>query len=102
MRRAIFESRWLRRANQLESKQMLLPSIDSRLGIASRAAICAFRVVSPHPPVDILKAFRYRREPFGNPFCIFAQLLMRGKSDWSEGERELMGSFVSGLNQCVF
>jgi hypothetical protein len=28
--------------------------------------------------------------------------VMRGESEWSAGERELMASFVSSLRQCPF
>jgi hypothetical protein len=92
-----------RETNVLNCKTtMLLPTIDSRLAKLSRAIIRGIRLVSPRAPVDILKVFRYRPELFGKPFCVFAQAIMRGQSDWSEGERELMGSFVSGHNRCSY
>jgi len=60
------------------------------------------RLISPHAPVDILKVFLYQPRHFGKPFCALAQELMRGKSEWTEGERELLGAFVSTLNRCFY
>lgn len=51
---------------------------------------------------DIGQALQYRRELFGGPFSEFLQGVMRGDSEWSAGERELMASFVSSLRQCPF
>ena len=60
----------------------------------------------PHDPdvyvSDIGQALRYRRELFGGPFSALLQGVMRGESEWSAGERELIASFVSSLRQCPF
>ena len=53
-------------------------------------------------PLGVLKTLHYRPELFGRPFSDALDLAMRGDSDWSPGERELMAAFVSHLNQCVF
>jgi uncharacterized peroxidase-related enzyme len=79
---------------------MLLHSIDRSLGIIPRQVIRAILVVSPAAPVDILKAFYYQPTLFGTPFCAFSHAVMRGRSDWSKGEREALGAFVSDLNRC--
>ena len=42
----------------------------------------------------------YRPEFFGKPFGDWLHELMRGPSEWTVGERELMAAFVSQLNQC--
>lgn len=36
------------------------------------------------------------------PLCEFHDVVLRGESDWSVAERELMAAFVSGLNACNF
>jgi uncharacterized peroxidase-related enzyme len=36
------------------------------------------------------------------PLCEFHDILLRGESDWSVAERELMAAYVSGLNACGF
>lgn len=44
-----------------------------------------------------------RREPeLGTLYATYHQVLMRGASPFSEGERELIGAYVSGLNACAF
>jgi hypothetical protein len=44
----------------------------------------------------------YRPELFGLPFSEELDVVMRGPSDWSAGERELFAGFTSLLNQCPF
>ena len=51
---------------------------------------------------DISLALRYRPELFGTPFSGFLQDVMKGPSEWTEGERELFAAFVSARNQCPF
>jgi hypothetical protein len=53
-------------------------------------------------PTGVLKTLYYRPEVFGRPFSAALDQAMRGKSDWSDGERELFAGFVSSLNQCPF
>jgi hypothetical protein len=50
----------------------------------------------------VLKTLYYRPELFGRPFSAALDVVMRGPSDWSAGERELFAGFVSSLNQCPF
>ena len=58
---------------------------------------------SPAPrPLGVLKTIHYRPEIFGQPYSDVLELALRGRSDWSDGERELFAAFVSSLNQCVF
>jgi hypothetical protein len=49
-----------------------------------------------------VRTLRYRPELFGRPFSDALDLAMRGRSDWSPGERELFAAFTSALNQCPF
>jgi hypothetical protein len=51
---------------------------------------------------DVVRTMRYRPELFGRPFSAALQQIMRGRSDWSVGERELFAAFVSCQNQCPF
>jgi hypothetical protein len=53
-------------------------------------------------PLGVLKTLHYRPELFGRPYSEVLDLAMRGSSDWSAGERELLAAFVSHLNQCPF
>jgi hypothetical protein len=51
---------------------------------------------------DISRALRYRPELFGRPFSELLQKVMKGRSEWTEAERELFAAFVSVQNQCPF
>lgn len=52
------------------------------------------------PPPDSTKALLYRTEIWGTPFCRALQDVMRGRSEWSVAERELLAAYVSRKNQC--
>ena len=59
----------------------------------------------PHAPPEalgVIKTLMYRPELFGFPFSERLDVVMRGPSDWSAGERELFAGFASHLNQCLF
>lgn len=51
---------------------------------------------------DLIKTLLYRPGFFGRRFLAYAQSVLRGRSFWSQAEREVMASFVSAENQCVF
>jgi uncharacterized peroxidase-related enzyme len=58
------------------------------------------RVFSGHPVVDAVKLALYRPDFYGaGPLTHEA---MRGQSDWSIGDRELMAAYISKANQCPF
>jgi hypothetical protein len=44
----------------------------------------------------------YRPERFGRPFSEELDVVMRGPSEWSPGERELFAGFTSLLNECRY
>jgi hypothetical protein len=56
----------------------------------------------PSEPQDIVKTMLYRPELFGRPYSAVVHAVMRGLSDWSVGERELLAAFVSRQNACRF
>ncbi len=51
---------------------------------------------------DVRRMLGYRPELFGQPFSEALQDVMRGPSEWTVAERELVAAFVSSLNQCPF
>jgi hypothetical protein len=53
-------------------------------------------------PLGVLKTLHYRPELFGRAYSDALNAAMRGPSDWTPGERELLAAFVSCLNQCPF
>ncbi len=54
------------------------------------------------PVSDIRRILSYRSELFGQPFSCYLEAVLRGRSDWSIGERELFAAFVSRTNQCTY
>jgi hypothetical protein len=57
---------------------------------------------SGREPLGVVKTLVYRPELFGGPFSEELDVVMRGPSEWSAGERELLAGFTSLLNQCPF
>ena len=53
-------------------------------------------------PLGVLKTLHYRPELFGRPYSDVLEVALRGPSDWSPGERELLAAFVSSLSECRF
>lgn len=54
------------------------------------------------PGSDMERVTLYRPEFFGKPFKDAEERAMRGASEWSFGERQLLAAFVSKLNGCAF
>lgn len=51
---------------------------------------------------DVILACQHRPEFFGKPFLAWIDAAIRGRSPWSQGERELMAALVSDRNRCTF
>lgn len=51
---------------------------------------------------DVVLTLDHRPELFGEHFSRWAQAGLRGESEWTPGERELMAALVSARNQCLF
>src|SRR5690242_3709182 len=51
---------------------------------------------------DAARIVMYHKDFYGKPMTSWTQAAMRGKSDWSVGERELMAAMVASWNQCPF
>jgi hypothetical protein len=78
-----------------------LAKLENGHGLTEKLILYLIRGLSL-TPFDVVKTFMYRPDYFGRPFCDFAQAVMRGPSEWSVGERELLGAFTSQLNRCRF
>jgi uncharacterized peroxidase-related enzyme len=50
----------------------------------------------------VVLVFLYRKSFFGKLYTAWTQELLRGPSEWSVGERELMASFTARLNECQY
>ena len=67
-----------------------------------RMILRMIKLFSREEPEDVVKTLMYRPEFFGGWHNRMTQVVMRGPSPWTVGERELFAAFVSRLNQCPF
>jgi hypothetical protein len=81
---------------------MRLSVIDTGHEPAEAAMLAAIRERSGAEPLGVVKTLLYRPDLFGTPFSEELDVVMRGPSEWSPGERELFAGFTSLLNQCPF
>ena len=76
--------------------------IDSGADLPTRATFGLMRRLTGVPVPDVIRLAGYRHRFFGTPYHELVQDVMRGPSDWSEGERELIAAFTSARNECPF
>ncbi|MEO8704520.1 MAG: hypothetical protein ABI867_30985 [Kofleriaceae bacterium] len=81
---------------------MRLECLDRGHTLGKKALFVLIRVVSRHRAPDVVKTLTYRPEYFGGPMSKLFQEVMRGPSEWSIGDRELMAAYVSKTNECEF
>lgn len=70
--------------------------------LAQKAMLTLIRVVSRRRAPEVVLTLWYRKEFFGGHMSRLLQAVMRGPSEWTVGERELMAAFVSRVQQCPF
>lgn len=81
---------------------MRLSILERGHSIRTKVLFVVIRLFSGHPVVDAVKLARYRPDFFRSGAV--TQEAMRGASEWSIGDRELMAAVVSqanGTNFCV-
>ena len=81
---------------------MRLAAVDHGHAAGEAAVLDTIRERSGNEPLGVVKTLLYRPEVFGRPFSEALDVVMRGPSEWSPGERELFAAFASLLNQCPF
>lgn len=79
---------------------MRLAILDHGHGIRTKAMFVLIRVFSGHPVVDAVKLALYR--PSFYRAGGLTQEAMRGPSDWSVADRELMAAYISKMNETEF
>jgi uncharacterized peroxidase-related enzyme len=79
---------------------MRLEILDRGHRLHAKAIMTLIRVFSGHPVVDAVKLAFYRPDFYGGG--LLTHEAMRGQSDWSIGDRELMAAYVSKANECPF
>ncbi len=81
---------------------MRLAILDKGHTLRIKAVFALIRTMSRVPVPDVLKTLMYRPEFFGKPMGGVFQEAMRGPSEWTVAEREMMASYVSKMNECEF
>lgn len=81
---------------------MRLSILDRGHGIATKALFALIRTASRQPILDIIKLVKYRADFYGTPMSTVTHEAMRGPSEWSVGDRELMAAVVAKTNACAF
>ncbi len=81
---------------------MRLGVLDSGHSFGTKMLFAMIRVMSGRRAPDVVKTIKYRPDFFGDPMSDVFQEAMRGESQWSIGDRELMAAFVSKTNECEF
>lgn len=81
---------------------MRLSILDHGHTFKTKALFAMIRIMSRHPVQDVVKTIMYRPEFFGGHMGKVFQEVMRGPSEWTVGERELMAAYISKTNECEF
>ncbi len=76
--------------------------LDHGYGIGPRLLFGLIRLMTGRPLPDAAKITFYRPDFYGTHMKQFTHEAMRGSSEWSVGDRELMAAYVSKLNDCPF
>jgi AhpD family alkylhydroperoxidase len=79
---------------------MRLEILDSGHGLPTKALFGVIRLMTRQPVVDAVKLALYRKDFYGAGELTHEA--MRGPSDWSIGDRELMAAYVSQVNSSPF
>lgn len=79
---------------------MRLAILDHGHGMPTKALFLAIRLMTRQPVVDAVKLALYRKDFYGAG--ALTHEAMRGPSEWSVGEREMMAAYVSLANECPF
>jgi hypothetical protein len=79
-----------------------LDVLDHGHTFGKKALFVLIRLLSGHPAPDVVKTLTYRPEFFGRPMNLMFHEAMRGPSEWTVAERELMAAYVSKTNECEF
>jgi uncharacterized peroxidase-related enzyme len=81
---------------------MRLAILNSGHSLGTKALFAIIRIVSRQPVLDVIKLGKYRPEFYGAPMQSLTHEAMRGPSEWSIADRELIAAFIAKNNQCEF
>lgn len=81
---------------------MRLSILEKGQSLGTKMLFVIIRLLSGHPVVDAVRLVTYRPDFYGGPMKRLTHEAMRGPSDWSVGDRELMAAFISQVNETEF
>lgn len=81
---------------------MRLAILDRGHTFKMKAVMKLISIMSRMPVPDVIKTLMYRPDFFGKPMGGVFQEAMRGPSEWTVAEREMMAAYVSKTNECEF
>ena len=81
---------------------MRLEILNSGYKPGTKLLFAMIRLFSRQPVPDAAKLVFYRPDFYGDRAKVFTHEAMRGASEWSVGDRELMAAYVSKVNQTAF
>lgn len=81
---------------------MRLEILETGYPLATRALFAFVRLVSGYPLPDAARLVAYRPDFYGNRMKALTHEAMRGPSDWSVADRELMAAWIAKSNECAF
>jgi hypothetical protein len=81
---------------------MRLPRLNTEYSFVAKLKMTMMRVVGRRKVPDVVRLHYYRYDFFGKHIGKLFQEAMRGPSEWSIFDREMMAAFVSKQNQCEF
>lgn len=79
---------------------MRLSILDSGHGFGAKMLFALIRAVSRQPVLNVIKLVKYRADFYGGPMQGVTHEAMRGPSEWSVGDRELMAALIAKTNGC--
>lgn len=81
---------------------MRLEILNHGYGAGTKLLFVMIRLFSRHPVPDAARLVFYRPDFYGNRAKEFTHEAMRGPSEWSVADRELMAAYVSKVNESEF
>jgi AhpD family alkylhydroperoxidase len=81
---------------------MRLREVERGDRLVWRLLIWFISLVSGMRLSDAARIVLYHKQFFGDPMSRWTHMAMRGESDWTVGERELMAAMTAKWNACVF
>ena len=81
---------------------MRLGILNDGYGVGTKLLFGFIRLFSRQPVPDAARLTFYRSDFYGSYSKALTHEAMRGPSDWSVAERELMAAYVSKVNDCPF